>query len=229
MANALKILQLTDQIGSDQLERAYDCSRRRYLRLSSRGPLRYYRNDLLSALEIAYSGLKNPTPKISSRPLGLLARTVRQAANRPPKAPVKSAVKGTSILPDKSSRLPADLDAKSSRNSTATSHETAQIEDKFCLEVIYRLEGDIIRFDARRELLEIARNWSISLFRANMLLAQIVESVRQNKLYKPTPEELMDRIKIRENKTRRKPFIITAIMAALLVVIAEVLLVYYCI
>ncbi|MBN2210679.1 MAG: hypothetical protein JW709_04710 [Sedimentisphaerales bacterium] len=54
----------------------------------------------------------------------------------------------------------------------------AQIEDDFCREVIYRLEGDLIRFDSRRELLQLAHDEGIAVFRANMLIAQIVESVR---------------------------------------------------
>ena len=61
-------------------------------------------------------------------------------------------------------------------------------EDDFCREVIYRLEGDLIRYDSRHELLELAHQWGIHAFRANMLIAQIVEAVRQNKLYESEAE-----------------------------------------
>ncbi len=76
-----------------------------------------------------------------------------------------------------------DTAAPSIRVRYAREHQTplrttAQIEDDFCREVIYRLEGDLIRFDSRRELLQLAHDEGIALFRANMLIAQIVESVR---------------------------------------------------
>jgi hypothetical protein len=85
---------------------------------------------------------------------------------------------------------------------------------------LYRLEGDLIRFDSRRELLQIARQWQIDTFRANMLMAQIVEAVRQHKLYEPRAAE-----KPAPQKTTksRKGLIIGA--AITLAIILDVLLI----
>ena len=99
----------------------------------------------------------------------------------------------------------------------------AKVEDDFCLEVIYRLEGDLIRYDSRRELLQIARDRKIHLFRANMLMAQIVEAVRQHKLYEPAPAEMRLKQPARKQRSVIKRLILT--MAVVLAVIADVLLI----
>jgi hypothetical protein len=162
----LNILQLRHPATGTELEQAYKYSCLRLLRLTSRGPLQYYRNDLLAEARRAYQGLKQPTPQLDHRPMSLLARRV---ANQP-----RSSNEHTNTY---------------SQPARGDSWQKAQIEDNFCREVIYRLEGDIIRFDSRRELLALAKKWNIGLFQANMLIAQIVESVRQNKLYQPSVRE----------------------------------------
>jgi hypothetical protein len=162
----LNILQLRHPAEGTELEQAYKYSCLRLLRLTSRGPLQYYRSDLLSEALRAYQGLKQPTPQLDHRPMSLLARRV---ANQP-----------------RSSNNHTNTYSQPGRSRT---WQKAQIEDNFCREVIYRLEGDIIRFDSRKELLALAKKWNIGLFQANMLIAQIVESVRQNKLYQPSIQE----------------------------------------
>lgn len=67
--------------------------------------------------------------------------------------------------------------------------ERAEVEDRFCLSVIYRLEGDFIRYSARQELLGLARQMQIHPFRANLLMAQIVEAVRRHRLYESIGNE----------------------------------------
>lgn len=98
---------------------------------------------------------------------------------------------------------------------------SAQIEENFCREVLYRLEGDLIRFDNRRELLALAHHWNLPVYEANMLMAQIVQSIRQYRLYEPSP---------REKQVSQKPrirrfsalWIATAIAA-----IADVAIIYW--
>ena len=65
----------------------------------------------------------------------------------------------------------------------------AEVEDAFCREVIFRLEGDLLRYTSRQELLELAGEWGIGKFRANLLMSQIVEAVRQHRLDEPTAKE----------------------------------------
>ena len=96
------------------------------------------------------------------------------------------------------------------------------IEDDFCLEVLYRLEGDLIRFDSRLELLQIAQQWQIPTFRANMLIAQIVEAVRQHKLYKPHFQE----IKLQEKTKRSRTRLILSV-SILIAAICDLLLICY--
>ena len=75
-------------------------------------------------------------------------------------------------------KAPASIRSRYARGNQTPTRKKAQIEDDFCREVIYRLEGDLIRFDSRLELLQLAREKDIPVFRANMLIAQIVQSVR---------------------------------------------------
>jgi len=201
----LNILQLRHPVEGDELERAYKYSCLRLLRLTSRGPLQYYRNDLLSEARRAYQQLKQPTPQLDHRPMSLLARRV---ANQPR---TNNDITNTYIQPAHSG-----------------SWQKAQIEDNFCREVLYRLEGDIIRFDSRRELLALAKKWNIGLFQANMLIAQIVESVRQNKLYQPSARERKflkaNKITAHTKKSSRR-LVITIIIAAILAGLADLLLI----
>jgi len=209
--NYLKVLQLTEPQGEDQLKHAYKLSQARYLRLTRRGPLKFYRNDLLKEAERAYRELKknlepdevkiNPYRKADyiKNPPSVRARQSALEVQAPPmKHTVKSVVKTGTIL----SGAPLKLKSRSLnhlRHNTLRDPSVVETkmdergralkEDEFCREVIYRLEGDMIRFDSRRELLQIAEDKGLNMFRANMLMAQIVESVRQNKLYEPTVSE----------------------------------------
>ncbi|MCK5269596.1 MAG: hypothetical protein KAJ46_02375 [Sedimentisphaerales bacterium] len=235
----LTILQLTHPVTPDRLDTAYQRSQLRFLRLTRRGPLRFYRNDLLTAVRRAYKALKpssdSTSPaRLSAQPLSLLARRVadhRQISNRPP---VKSAIKNGAFLSDRTAVGYFGLPPKQPEITSADRKKQNQTEDQFCREVIYRLEGDLIRFDSRRELLRLADNWNIPLFQANLLIAQIVESVRQNKLYLPSPAERKTRPTRSATPTpaltkspRLKGLIITIGLTALLAAIANALIIYF--
>jgi len=233
----LTILQLTEPINPQRIEQAYRSSRARYMRLTARGPLRFYRSDLLAAVERAYRNLKDPTTKISAQPLSLLARQVAGQSQiaknhlyNSTKPPVKSAVKENSILPERIASITTRPNQKPSVPHTDDQRTKAQIEDNFCREVIYRLEGDLIRYDSRRELLRLAAEWHIHLFQANMLIAQIVETVRQNKLYNPPPapeDNLLDTIACRTTPPIRPRSLTIAAIITSLIFIADILLIYY--
>jgi len=237
----LTILQLAHPATPARLDVAYQRSRLRFLRLTRRGPLRFYRNDLLTAAERAYNALKHPSdptgaegsslmsaPCLSARPLSLLARRVagqKQISDRPP---VKSAIKRNFLLSDKTTAGRLDPPPQQPQLTAADRKKQAQVEDLFCREVIYRLEGDLIRFDSRRELLRLADNWNIPLFQANLLIAQIVEAVRQNKLYLPSPAERKTRPTCSAtpaHPTRLKGLIITVALTALLAAMADALII----
>lgn len=218
----LIILQLEDLADPSQLLKSYHASRARYERLTARGPLRYYRRQLLADLERAYQALKSSP---SNKP----------AENQPPPhrngiCPTYVAARRTARLsnylkdqiPGKSPRLnknPSGLGPLlplPGRTLNYWRHQNAArqnsprqdlIEDEFCREVIYRLEGDLIRFDSRRALLQYAHERGIHTFRANMLIAQIVEAVRRNKLYEPSPAEksALKPSKARLNNKKVKP------------------------
>ena len=196
--NHLAILQL-DCRGSDtRLAQAYHTTRARFERLTAAGPLRFYRRGLLADADRAYQALRSDSNVASTRPKSLLARRVAQQGQQDAfKLPTRSPITTTSILADKAvefkARSVAHLRQEHSQANHATAsnspctrseHEQALIEDQFCKEVIYRLEGEMIRYDSRRELLALADHMEIGRFRANMLLAQIVEAVRQHKLFK---------------------------------------------
>ena len=241
----LTILQLTGPVTPARLDMAYQRSRLRFLRLTRRGPLRFYRNDLLTAVERAYKALKHPSdptgvegsspmsaPCLSARPLSLLARRVAGQSQISDRPPVKSVIKKNFLLSDKTTAGRFEPPDQQSDLTQADRKKQAQVEDLFCHEVIYRLEGDLIRFDSRRELLRLAGNWNISLFQANLLIAQIVESVRQNKLYLPSPAERKTRptysaTPTPTQSTRLKGLIITVALAALLAVIADTLIIFF--
>jgi len=246
----LTILQLTHPVTPDRLDMAYQRSQLRFLRLTRRGPLRFYRNDLLTAVQRAYKALKpsfdptDATNRLPAKPLSLLARRVagqRQISDRPP---VKLSVKNGLLPSDKTTAGRFGFPPKQPELTSTDRKKQDQTEDQFCREVIYRLEGDLIRFDSRRELLHLADNWSIPLFQANLLIAQIVESVRQNKLYLPSPAERKTRPTRSTTPTstpmptpalttppaqspRLKGLIITVGLTALLAAIANALIIYF--
>jgi hypothetical protein len=213
----LTILQLSKPVSHKQLERAYQMTRARYQRLTSRGPLRFYRQDLLDDAEKAYRMLKDELSSFAvkddkyrninhlRKPPSVVAQQAAKLCSLiEAKGAVNSPIKKGTIL----SSEPLTLKSRTLnglRQNPAAGSETGQgenndcgvskrekalIEDGFCREVIHRLEGEMIRFDSRRELLQVAQGQGISLFRANMLIAQIVEAVRQNKLYEPSSVEL---------------------------------------
>jgi hypothetical protein len=159
------VLQVSAGTTGRHLERAWQASRTRFMRLTSKGPLRFYRHDLLKEADHAYQSLSDPSRQ---------SLPAQQVDRRPP---VKSSIRTGTILGHK----PLPLAGRELKK--VTRQATAKIEDKFCLEVLCRLEGDLLRFSCRRELLGLAQNEGIHGFRANMLMAQIIESVRQHKLY----------------------------------------------
>ncbi len=183
-SNYQNILQITSSTDNATIDMAHKCARERFSRLTARGPLKFFRHDLLTTADKAHRALKHPAPKAAQRPLSLLARRVASWQHKSPdKTPTRSNITSGSILTGRPLEINAPLlkQAKKQQNLT---------EDKYCCEILYRIEGDLIRFDSRRELLKIADKWKIPLFRANMLIAQIVQSVRQYNLYQPTTLEL---------------------------------------
>ncbi len=179
-----RVLQLSGPASPMDLEQAYAASIRRYMRLTARGPLRFYRHDLLADAERAYRAL-HQRPGATARPRETwLARKARSRTGHRPKPPVHSSVKsgnflkGYGAIPNSGPLTPA-----------RTAAEKNHIEDDFCREVLYRLEGPLLRHRSRRELLCIASQAGIHPFRANLLMAQITESVRQHQLDRPTQYE----------------------------------------
>ena len=215
----LSVLQLSGSVSSDRLKLEYQASQARYLRLTACGPLRYYRDDLLAALDRAYYSLK--------RPVSMKSRQISYQRKLSGEGGVKSANAKTSIL-QKNLRIAEKDQVRDSSDQVASEQrQQAQIEDKLCLEVIYRLEGDLIRYDSRRELLRIAREEGIPLFRANLLIAQIVEAVRQNKLYKPSACERACQIKKESVGTMKRSILVATVVAAVLAIAVDLLLLYY--
>jgi hypothetical protein len=249
-SNYLTILQLCPTVDRSRLDHAYHLSVMRYERLTSAGPLRFYRKRLLSEVERAYESLKNTLtgPQTPSQPTSQPTWLARQAAAHPrptwEKPPIRSDIREGSILAGHQVKIRGrDISylrtngtvnpqaaAKSDRLSffQVQQFEKTQgrtqglIEDDFCLEVIYRLEGDLIRFDSRLELLQFARQWQIHTFRANMLIAQIVEAVRHHKLYQPNSQEIPLRVK---TKGSRKGLILAVAIA--IAVVYDLLLIRY--
>jgi len=232
------ILQLNGAVEPQRLERAYELSRQRYLRLTARGPLRFYRAELLGEAEKAYQALKRGISRQKDdtgaaakalakvgRPMSLLARQVAgQRHLLEAKGPVKSSIKGGWLVERQGNGPGAEKGQQVV--SPQEKRQRAMVEDEFCREVIYRLEGELIRYNSRRELLEMARQRGIGQFRANMLIAQIVEAVRQHQLYKESQEERKLAQKQRaEEKGYNK--ILIAIVVAIVAIITDVVLLRY--
>jgi len=201
------ILQLSGAVDAYRLERAYQSSKARYRRLTSEGPLRYYRADLLSDTEKAYRSLRRQISDRESREgvagveesgvavpkaLSVVARrAARLGVAGPLKGPTASSLRRGCILPAEPKTLRARTVAGYAKETAASGGggevrdrlARAAVEDRYCREVIYRLEGDLIRYESRRELLGLAQELGMEAFRANLLIAQIVEAVRQHKLY----------------------------------------------
>lgn len=194
--------------GVEDLKRAYGLACARFLRLTQRGPLQFFRGDLLRQADLAYQQLHR----------GSLPGEPRDPA-RAKRLGDRTGPSGLNV------ELPRDPAASKSVDSDGEQRQKALIEDAFCREVIFRLEGDLIRYDSRRELLGIARSWHIHAFRANMLMAQIVEAVRQHRLYEPTRRE-RDMTVIRQQDTGLIGRLVTALaVAAGAAVIADLLVI----
>ena len=160
------ILQLTSPATTDQLEMAYRRSRDRYIQLTSAGPLRYYRNDLLAAVERAYWGLKQPVLVNLNQPLSHLGLKVAGSFPVSSKAPVKSAVKKATLLTGHAGkRKNTEYEQRLKQQTSIDKQKQAHLEDEFCRQVIYRLEGDLLRHDARGELFQLANRLHIQPFR----------------------------------------------------------------
>ncbi|MBN1437359.1 MAG: hypothetical protein JW936_09805 [Sedimentisphaerales bacterium] len=202
------------------LDAAYQAALARLERLTARGPLRFYRSDLLTDARNAFRRISKWGQSKGEENLGYhnMSRSVvaKEALKRGQlgleKGPVRSDIKKGSILPGKPIAL-RGRDVKQLRDGRfvsgvregvrengdvyvesngRTKREQALVEDAFCRDVIHRLEGDLLRFDSRKVLLRKAEEMDIGLFQANMLMAQIVEAVRQNKLHVERPGETFE-------------------------------------
>ncbi len=157
----------------------------RYERLCSAGPLKYYRVDLLAAAERAYSMLKrskviraereHDSGSVVSRRAAVLRQEEARRVNG-------SYGENMSVV---SGRKIGNIRTLGQN----TEQRQREREDEFCRQVIYRLEGDLIRYDSRQELLRMAGELEINQFRSSLLIAQIVESVRRHGVFEPTTEE----------------------------------------
>ena len=196
------VLQLTGPVSAPQLQKAYQNSCQRLRRLTARGPLRFFRKDLLAEAHQAYRTLSKhsaqpdkPCPESRSGrpPQACLSPSIvaRNAARRPNpadfKTPVNSPVTRRTTLSAGPDAPPVQNPDQSLCPPQRSDRASALIEDQFCRQVIHRLEGDLIRYTSRQQLLKIAHEQRIHPFRANMLIAQITEAVRQHKLYQPSP------------------------------------------
>ncbi|MBN2374874.1 MAG: hypothetical protein JXD22_00635 [Sedimentisphaerales bacterium] len=217
ISDYLVILQAGEPLTAERLERAYQVSRARYERLTAeRSGLRYYRKSLLEDVERAYVELKKTLAdgegfgrrrfvsgeagtagrkSVVARRVEQLGRTGGGMSGRISLAKERKInLQGRSIgywqgRANQESRAQGFAGTGQEARQLSEPDKTA-IEDAFCREVICRLEGDLIRYDSRLELLWIARQGEIHPFRANMLMAQIVEAVRQKKLYVASRREM---------------------------------------
>ena len=176
------------------MTQAYRASRARFVRLTARGPLKFYRTDLLADADRAFSAISQVgRPVAAVKSVAAREAEKRGQKGAVSKPPVRSSITGSARLsgqPVKLHRRQVDQVRETKPDvSEAQKQRQALAEDAFCREVLYRLEGDLLRFDSRAELLLISGRMGIGLFRANLLMAQIVESVRQHKLYEPSGEE----------------------------------------
>ena len=185
----LAILQLAHRVAGRDLENARRESIRRYERLTARGVLRYYRPALLREVEHAYNALRHPDTH-SARTSSLLAqRAATMARSVDSKPAMSNAITDGSILPNEVAQLKGRSVAHLRSSSDRSDRQVALVEDDFCRAVMHRLEGGLLRYDSRKELLAIADHDGIRQFRANMLMAQITEAVRRNKLYVATRDK----------------------------------------
>lgn len=193
LSNYHSVLQVSPQTAGDRLERAWQVCRARFMRLTAKGPLRFYRHDLLKQADCAYKSLCGLKGAPTNPHESFLGRQVRLQGGKSKdlRVAVKSQIRSGNILGHKPRSLESPKLDGEIKPDRAQRQEKAKIEDDFCLEVLYRLEGDLLRFSCRRELLGLAERAGIHAFRANMLMAQIVESVRKYKLYEPSEKEIM--------------------------------------
>lgn len=183
----LEILQLSHLVGGDELEKARQMSLRRYERLTAKGVLRNYRRALRGDVERAYEALRNAEsysqPELKPRKLSLLARRAAGLGQSTDEKPAMSNRIGEdSVLADDLKALKGRTIAYLRGKAGAGDSHKAWAEDDFCRGVLHRLEGGLLRYDSRQELLAMAAEKGIHAFRANMLMAQIGEAVRRNKV-----------------------------------------------
>jgi hypothetical protein len=229
---SMTVLQLSGAVEPKAIERAYRASVARYERLTQRGPLQFYRRELLADAEKAFESLRRggcDHPRIETP--SLLRRRAEQmglpVANGHP--PVRASERIGPILAGQAEKIRSrsvqflrDTPAEAAKSE----RDQAIIEDHFCREVIYRLEGDLIRYTSRCELLKIAADWEIPLFHANMLIAQIVEAVRHNKLYDIGRREKEFWLPPRPQNDKRRRIILLATALLTVAVAAESWLLY---
>lgn len=188
LSNYPIILQLPPQPSHAELESAWQISRERFMRLTRRGPLRLYRNDLLKQADKAYEQLKHKPSGMDCQAAAKGENITRVYSSKSyPELPANTTSAGIlrhHPLKIGGRQLSAVRDSKEKQRRLQ-----AKIEDDFCLEVLFRLEGDLLRYSNRRDLLKLAMEAGIADFRANLLIAQIVESVRRHKLYEPSEQE----------------------------------------
>ncbi|MBI9015802.1 MAG: hypothetical protein JEZ07_00940 [Phycisphaerae bacterium] len=167
------VLQLTQGFSTTELEKAYKLAQNRLKHLTAKGPLQYYRDALLADAYNAYRQLK-----------GFMMPEADNTISKPISKSIVARHAATLEI-NKIKNTGADSVLRRQQATPIIDHpgRKAKAEDAFCRDVIHRLEGDLIRFDSRRQLLQIADQLEIGTFRANFLMAQIVEAVRTNKLY----------------------------------------------
>lgn len=196
----LNILGLNSLPAQAELDQAYRRSCQRYQTLTARGPLRVYRNALLNDCEQAYRQLRahlqgkqplpndeqmwEPTKPTTTSSKSVVAKhAAQQDVHLGQKPPIQSDVTRTVKLAGRPLSLRSRMVNRLRPDLHQPEKASAQMEDRFCKQVLIRLEGDLLRYDARQQLLHLADRWGIHRFRANFLIAQIVESVRQHHLY----------------------------------------------
>ncbi|MCH9022655.1 MAG: hypothetical protein IID32_07800 [Planctomycetes bacterium] len=195
------ILHLRGPLAQDTLDRAYRLSLARYTRLTRRGPLSFYRNVLLDDARSAYVSL---TVSLPNQP-NSTTPAIRKDRRQPPKPLCDSRLSEVKILSSEPIHLKGRSINEIRHGCALDKTDQIRLEEAFCREVLYRLEGDLIRYTSRKQLLHIAAQSGLHLFRANLLMAQIVESVRQHKLYKPSKDEK----KITRSKTQQNEKLVT--------------------
>ena len=179
-----RVLQLAGPVSPIDLEQAVAASRSRYTQLTARGPLRFYRHDLLADTERAYRILRQPAAAANPPQKTWLARQAQKQSREFTKPPINSPIKTRNFL--KGYEITLNARTLAPPKNTA---EINRIEDDFCRQVLYRIEGPLLRYRSRRELLHLADQTGIHPFRANLLMAQITESIRQHQLDKPKKNE----------------------------------------